>query len=755
MKSFLHILSLWIALTMSVVYAGEPTTGAWKGTIVDAETFEVLGGVQLSLAGNTTVFTTDEMGRFSIPDLVEGTYQVRIYRLGYESLEQKVFFQPDSLGMVKIPLRPMSVEIESITISAQRPGREFEMISQMDLSQRPVLSSQEVLPFIPGVFIAQHAGGGKAEQIFLRGFDIDHGTDLQLSVDGMPVNMVSHAHGQGYSDLHFVIPELIERVDFGKGPYEVEQGNFATAGYADFQLKDRLDENRIKLEVGQYGTTRALAMVKLLPQQPKHHLYVAGEYLATRGYFEAAQNLRRANIWGRYHAQIGASSQLIFTASHFGSNWDASGQIPLRAVESGLITRWGAIDSTEGGQTHRQNAQLQFQHIFADGSLLKQQLYATFYQFELYSNFTFFLEDSLNGDQIRQRENRFLWGGSGSWTKSLQLGRTNAHTTVGWSWREDHVRDNELSRTFGRVFTREAVALGDVYETNASVYLKQQLEWESRWQVVWGLRYDFFRFRYDDALIESKEGAMRSQGMMSPRVQLSYDVSDKMQLYSKVGRGFHSNDSRLIFLEPGRAALAPAWGWDLGAIWKPLPTLWIQTAGWQLYASQELVYVGDEGVIEVSDAARRWGADVSLRWRFLPSWSLTADANYTSARFEDVLPEQSFVPLAPQWSSTGGVRFQPQANFQLNLRYRWLGNRPANEDYSVVAQGYQLLDLSGTYQWRGWEVQLSIENVLNTDWREAQFLTESRLRDEVNSVEEIHFTPGAPVMARIGLSYRW
>jgi len=277
-------------------------------------------------------------------------------------------------------------------------------ISRLDLKVTPVNSSQEVLRKVPGLFIGQHAGGGKAEQIFLRGFDVDHGTDVSISVDGMPVNMVSHAHGQGYSDLHFVIPETINKIDFGKGGYYAQEGDFNTAGYVNFETKDYLKESSISASAGQFNTLRTVGLFDLLENTKNQNAYVALEYIATDGPFESPQNFNRLNLFGKYVMYSPENDKLTLTASHFTSRWDASGQIPQREVDNGNMTRFGAIDDTEGGETERTNFNVTFDNYISDDTKLSANAFYSHYAFELYSNFTFFLEDPVNGDQIKQKE---------------------------------------------------------------------------------------------------------------------------------------------------------------------------------------------------------------------------------------------------------------------------------------------------------------------------------------------------------------
>ncbi len=745
------LLSLWTLGSTSLFALHE---GSLRGRVYDAETRSPLNGVQISLRTLERMTYTDELGTFSLIGIPEGEYEVEFSLLGFAPWIETIAIDSNQSTTLQVGLAPKQIRIDEITIEDQfRKGSPLGSISAVDLQLRPINNAQDVLRAVPGLFIAQHAGGGKAEQIFLRGFDIDHGTDVNLTMDGMPVNMVSHAHGQGYSDLHFLIPETIEAIDFAKGPYDTRYGDFATAGYVAFRTRDALDRSMVKLEAGQFNTLRGVAMVDLLPQQDRHRAYFASEYLYSDGYFESPQNFTRVNVLGKYQGLISDRSLLTVSASHFNSEWDASGQIPVRAVEQGLISRFGAIDDTEGGQTSRSNLNLQLTRTQDNGATIKQQFYYSRYNFLLFSNFTFFLEDPENGDQIRQSETRDIFGYRGSYEQEYAVGGTQMRTEVGLSLRGDRVTDNELSTTLNRSELRERLAYGDVRQANAAVFINQS--WRvARWfSVNAGLRYDQFRFEYEDQLTEAYDPESVTKGIASPKLNLDFRLSDRVRLYLSGGTGFHSNDTRVILANTTDDILPRAYGSDLGLVLKPFPGLLLQAAAWGLWLDQEFVYVGDAGIVEPSGETRRLGVDLSMRYQVTPWLFADADVNYTYARALGEETGQDYIPLAPALTSIGGLTMRLPLGLEASLRYRYLDDRPANEDFSVVAEGYLLLDAVLRYQAERFQVSLSIENLTDVAWREAQFDTESRLMNETQPVSEIHFTPGTPRFARLGVSY--
>jgi outer membrane receptor protein involved in Fe transport len=608
---------------------------------------------------------------------------------------------------------------------------------------------------VPGLFIGQHAGGGKAEQIFLRGFDLDHGTDIRLTVDGMPVNMVSHAHGQGYADLHFVIPELLQGVDFKKGPYHAEKGNFATAGWVDFRTKNALDRSFVKVEAGQYDSYRAVAGVDLLGQKGKQNnqsAYIATEYSFTNSYFDNPQNFNRLNLIGKYHGHITPNTNLTLTGSTFWSKWNHSGQIPDRAYESGAVSFFGSIDPTEGGQTSRTNFNALFVTVTPNNFVIKNQAFYSRYKFELYSNFTFFLEDSINGDQIRQKEKRNLFGYNGSISKQVSVGKSQWTTTVGMQYRHDLTDASELSHSKNRTETIHRNQYGDINELNAGIYADELIQVNERFTINAGLRLDFFRSQYKDLLEQPTQTKHAYEDIFSPKLNFYYTFNPRFQLYLNSGKGFHSNDTRVVVPQAGKQILPGAYGSDLGFILKPMPKLLVNVAAWYLWLQQEFVYVGDAGVIEPSGKSRRQGLDISARYQL--SKILYLDADLSSAKPRAIAePEgRNYLPLAPLLSSSGGLSVQTANGFNGSLRYRYMAGRPANEDNSIVAKGYFITDMQLNYSKTKYNIGLAVQNLLNEKWKETQFDTESRLQGEASPVKEIHFTPGSPFFARLNLT---
>ena len=712
-----------------------------KGIIVDKNETPILGA---SVSCRNSHAHTSYDGVFELNTSLPDTLYIECF--GYE--QKKVLLTQASYTL-KIVLKEKVFQLEDVVITHDLKSTSTS--ANIQLQTNPVSSSQEILRTVPGIMIGQHAGGGKAEQIFLRGFDLDHGTDIKLSVDGIPVNMVSHAHGQGYADLHFVIPETVEKIDYAKGSYTAEQGNFNTAGYVDFQTRNKLDQNMGLVEIGMFNSQRYLSMFNVY-DKAQNHAYAAVEYTGTDGYFQSNQNFRRVNLFGKYSGLNKTGGRTQFTASHFTSSWDASGQIPHRAVDNGSIGWFGAINDTEGGTTSRTNLALSTTHFPSDKLVIKNSLYFSHYDFELFSNFTFFERDSLNGDQIKQVENRNILGGESKIKQYVTISKGKLYFEEGVGFRYDKINDNELSYTKSRETTLQNVQLGDVEEINSFAFVSANWELGS-WLINPGLRIDQFNFVYADQLALSK--LSQTGRVLSPKLNFIYQKKSSLQYFFKNGYGFHSNDSRVVVQQTAKRTLPRSFSSDLGIIIKPIPSLIINFSLWQLFLEQEFVYVGDEGIVELSGKTQRSGVEFDFKYEIISGLFIYNNVNATLARSIDDKAGENYIPLAPSFINTGGLSYKSSRKIAGNIQYRYLANRPANEDYSLTADGYFIVDGNINYTLRDWTIGLVVQNILNTKWKETQFATTSRLKNETEAVEEIHFTPGTPFNLRLKLVYRF
>lgn len=739
------IIGVLIMLTISINYAQ-----TIKGKVLN-ETGTALPDVGIFNKTSGSHTHSNISGDYILDKTTVGD-SILFSSLGYKS-QYFVVKTTDLSSENTIILKPSNISLDQIVLLSE--VNTLSQFTDIDIQTDPVKSSQEILRKVPGLIIGQHAGGGKAEQIFLRGFDIDHGTDIALSVDGLPVNMVSHAHGQGYSDLHFVIPETLEDINFGKGPYYADHGDFTTAGFVDMRLRKSIDKSLVSLEAGQFNSSRLVGMFKILDSD-KSSAYVASELNLTDGPFDSPQNFNRINVMGRYNYKLANNEDLTVTLTHFQSKWDASGQIPQRAVDQGLIGRFGAIDDTEGGETSRTNVLVNHLKLLDDNQSVKTKAYVSQYNFELFSNFTFYLDDPVNGDQIHQKENRLIVGAESIFEKNhIDLGsnfKFDYHAGIGF--RYDNVDDVQLSHTVNRQELLERLAYGNVDEVNTYGFINTEFR-RGKWLFNPALRVDYFKFDYENMLTQTYDNKSESKVAFSPKLNTVFSVNPNWQLFLKTGLGFHSNDARVVVAQTGEDILPTAYGADLGTIVKPFSKLALNATLWWLYLDQEFVYVGDAGIVEPSGETRRLGIDLGARYQVLPWLYAYADVNLTKARAVSEPDGENYIPLAPDFTSVGGISVDNLGNFSGSLAYRYVDDRPANEDNSIVAEGYFVTDFNINYHCKNWTYSIIIENLFDTAWNETQFATESRLFNEPAPVEEIHFTPGTPFYLRGKVTYRF
>ncbi|MEP6951486.1 MAG: TonB-dependent receptor plug domain-containing protein [Ginsengibacter sp.] len=714
------------------------------GKIIDHATGEpVESAVVIEKNGRRVV--TDIQGNFKMK-LSRDSGTLNISMIGYRSKSVEVSNRHSSI----IYLERGPVDLKEIIITPQSNSASFHNISEIDLNMRPVNSSQDLMRLVPGLFLGQHQGGGIAEHIFFRGFDADHGTDVNVSVDGMPLNLVSHAHGQGFADLHFLIPELVSKYEFGKGTYYAEHGDFTTAGYVSFKTYDVLDKSMVKLEGGQFNTGRVMAMINLLSNKAKRRgesAYISGEDAYTNGPFDQPQHFNRFNLFGKYNVNINAGNRLNVTLSTYNSGWSSSGEIPERAVTEGITDRFGYIDSAQGGYTNRSNAIVKLTSALSDKLVLENQVYYSNYFFNLHYNATLFADDSINGDQLRQRESRNLVGYNGRIThRAYYPNGATLVSAAGAGWQFNAIHNTELSHTINKNTVLEYLQLGNVKETSLNAYVDENLQ-VGKWLLNFGARLDYMDFNYKDKL--NPQQPARSGIITSPKLNIEYTPGPAIQFYLKTGKGFHSNNAKVVVANDGRQILPAAYGADLGVNWKPLKHLYVNAALWYLQLQQEFVYDADEGTSEPGGKTRRQGIDLSARYQFNKWLFATVDINICKARSLDAAKGINYLPLAVPASSTGGLDFKLANGLNGGLSYRYMKDRPANEDNFLIAQGYFVTDLTANYTKKKYEIGLEIQNLLNTKWREAQFEVESRLRNEPAPVDDISFTAGTPFFAKL------
>lgn len=745
-------LAIGLILIAQITYAQH----TYRGKVLDEITSEPIeyAGIHSLLSGKTT--STDKSGNFQLP-VSSGNDTLVISYIGYAA---KKIAANNLTKRNPVILSRQFIDLKEITISSGINNVSFHTLSSIDLNLRPVNSSQDLMRLVPGLFIAQHMGGGKAEQIFIRGFDADHGSDLNVSVDGMPVNMVSHIHGQGYADLHFLIPETVSSYDFGKGPYYTDHGDFTTAGYLSYNTKDALDKSMISMEAGQFQSSRMMAMIDLLGEKAKAkgtNAYIAGEYNYTNGPFDFAEHYKRFNLFGKFTTMLGSTNKLSVSASTFSTSWRASGEIPERAVANGttaiddngnpvkltsampLMSRFGTIDSAQGGKSTRTNANLKLTTDLKNSLTLENQLYYSHYTFLLHVNSTFFAEDSLNGDERQQQEGRDMYGYNGKLSKRSDLGNMTLTSSAGLGTRFDRTYGTAYSNVTAQYELLDDITRGDIRQNNTDIFLDETLN-SGKWLFNAGARLDYFNFNFKDST--------KTNVVVSPKFNIQYTADPQIQFYLKAGKGFHSNNAIAVIGNNGLETLPAAYGADLGLNWKPIPRLYINAALWYLYLQQEFVYT-DDGDIAPGGKTKRVGIDFSARYQ-LTNW-LFADLNVNLARprLADSTKTTGYLALAPTFTSTGGLDFRFQNGINGGLSYRYMHSRPGNNTNTLVADGYYVTDLKINYTRKRYEAGLSVENLFNTKWNEFEAEEVSRLKGESAPIDQMSFTAGTPFFAKL------
>ncbi|MCM8794519.1 MAG: TonB-dependent receptor [Candidatus Omnitrophica bacterium] len=640
------------------------------------------------------------------------------------------------------------MEIPEITVWGKSPiaASSEKIVPGEDFHLRPLGRPADLLRLAPGLAIAQHAGGGKADQQFLRGFDSDHGTDVLMTLDGMPVNIRSHAHGQGYADMHFIIPETVEALEVTKGPYDIRQGDFATAGAVNFLSRHDISPSFIEQAAGRFDLRRSVFLWSPLASDKTKSL-VAFEAYHHDGPFLREEGYDRYNGFAKATFSPAADLETSLLLTHNKGDWTGSGQIPLRAVQEGWLNRFGAIDESEGGRSRRTTANFHASWLPDDRYSIHAQFYFQHYALDLYSNFTFFLDDPVNGDGIGQFDRRNIYGAEIRYKREqIPLGMETS-ASIGFQTRIDQAQVRLVRQAQRNILcvTQDA----DLLEGSYSPYLEAEINPIEKVRFVTGIRGDFFHYQVEDNL----PGSTALNGVVSDK-RFGYTANlilgpwFNTEFFVNHGQGFHSNDARAVILSPGLEPLPKARGTEVGAHTQPVD--WLEMTGtlWLIDLESELVFVGDAGTTEARGKTRRYGWEIETRVSPLKWFNIGGDLTYSHAEFTAT---GEAVPRAPKLVGRADVTAKTPWGLSSSLEMRHFGSRPGIEDRSITLQGYTVFDWTNRYRLpttckilKGVELFLSVENLLDREYREAQFVTETQLASESSSMEEIHFTPGWP-----------
>ena len=614
-----------------------------------------------------------------------------------------------------------------------------------DFDDRPLSRVGELVEVIPGAVATQHSGSGKANQYFLRGFNLDHGTDFAAYFDGAPINFRTHGHGQGYLDLNFIIPEIVERIEFRKGPYYADVGDFTAAATAAFRSYDALEENIASATIGENGYRRGL--VAGSTEFGGGEILAAAEVLFNDSPYILDEDLEKYNAFLKFSRQTDAADWSI-SLSAYDAEWSSTDQIPLRAIESGLVSRLGFIDPDLGGNTTR--IALNGEANIGDLSL---SAYALYYDFALFTNFTYFASDPVNGDEFEQRDERVTVGGAIDYTRPVTVGGFDGAFKTGADLRYDDIFNVGLFDTVARQRIR-TIRDDEVKEFSVGGFVEIELNLTDRLRASVGARGDFYDYSVDASIAANSGDG--NDAIFTPTAALAWRATDVLELYANYGQGFHSNDVRGAAISVDPRTLDPveavevlvrAEGAEIGARFSQGSFNATLTGFW-LELGEELVFVGDAGTTEPNDASRRFGIEFTAFWRPADWIRFDGSAAYTDARFKNAPIGEDRIPQAVENVFAAGVTIDPTDRLTAALRLRHFGEAPLIEDASVFSDPTTIVNLGVYYDLGPARLGLDVLNLFDSRDADITYFFESQLPGEAAPVEDIHLHPVEPRQIR-------
>ncbi|CAJ0713009.1 hypothetical protein LMG8323_02111 [Ralstonia mannitolilytica] len=641
-------------------------------------------------------------------------------------------------------------------------------VPRAQLENRPLLRPGELLESVPGLIVTQHSGDGKANQYFLRGFNLDHGTDLATTVAGMPVNMRTHAHGQGYTDLNFVIPELVDGIAYKKGTSFAEEGDFSAAGAVRMDYVSHLPQGIAQLELGEHNYRRGL-LANSSTVGPGTLLY-GFEWLGENGPWTVPEGVHKLNGVLRYTVPLGGGERVSVTGMAYKNAWQSTDQVPLRAINEGRIPRFGAIDPTDGGAASRYSLSADWLRPLADG-LFKANAYVIKSRLQLFSNFTYALNNPEQGDQFEQFENRVTTGVNASRTWLGSVAGRESETEVGSQTRFDRLDPIRLTNTQMRQ-PYALVRSDTVNETSTALYVRNSTQWLPWLRTIAGVRAD--QFWYSVASSNPLNSGNGTDHIVSPKLSVVLSPTARTDVFMNWGRGYHSNDVRgaTTTVDPVSAdpvqkvsVLVPATGYEVGVRARALaPNLQLSASLWRLDIGSELVFSGDTGTTEASRPSRRTGVELAAYYTPLPELILDADAAFSRARFRDSNPAGDTIPEAIQTTASAGVSWVHD-RWMLGARLRYFGPRPLVEDNSVRSASSFLVNLKLGYRLqKNVRVFVEVLNVLNKQVNDIDYYYASLLKGEASpldangvatGINDRHIHPAEPRTVRAGVVWNF
>lgn len=658
-------------------------------------------------------------------------------------------------------IETLVIEGRSVRLIGDAISSSEGVIGQGEIALRPTLRTGEVLEAVPGMVVTQHSGTGKANQYFLRGFNLDHGTDFASYIDGMPINMRSHGHGQGYTDLNFIIPETLSKLVYSKGSYNPKIADFNGAGSAQMFTANKVKQGNVQLTLGEDNYIRALLIDSV--ELNSGDLLMALERNTYDGPWQnIKEDLSKTNGLVKYTEQLDQGYYSV-TLMAYDNSWNSADQIPHRAVTQGLISELGSIDTSLGGNSSRYSVNVDWQN-----GPWQARAYAIDYTLNLWSNFTYFADNNDRGDQFEQVDDRKIYGGDLSYKTANTWFDYSVDNEFGLDFRFDDIAEVGLYQTAQRL-RYGTVRRDNIEQYSVGAYWQNTLHWSDSLRSVIAARYDYFDFKVRDAaginvnqVNLAVNGGNDDEGKLSIKSNLIYTINDNWEWYASYGQGIHSNDARGTTIK-----VDPADGTSVNAVDPIVRTLGYETGVrlfitnqvnaslslWSLELDSELLFVGDAGNTEATRPSSRQGVELSTYYHLSPEWTLDFEYSYSDAEFDDKAAEGRLIPGAIKTVVQAGLSYESQDNWYGSLRARHFGKRPLIEDGSVYSNSSTVWNARLGYQFDNWTVFADLLNVFNSDAHDIDYFYESQLAGESAPVEDLHYHVIEPRTLRVSLNY--
>ena len=654
----------------------------------------------------------------------------------------------ETLDDIYVPSTQSSPKVDLDVDDSSSSG----IITEKQLKNRPISRPTDVLETVPGLTVTQHSGAGKANQYFLRGFTLDHGTDFYTRIDGMPINLPTHAHGQGYLDLNFLIPELIENINYTKGPYFADLGDFSSTGSANIKYKDALEDSIMSVTYGSHDYARLLNMGTA--EINDGTLLYAIEANTNNGPWDKEEKSKKFNGVLSYSKQ-NDSSDMKITYMGYDAKWNATNQVPLRAIEGGTIGRFGTLDPSDAGESSRHSLNTRLDFYGKDDSITTLNAFATKYDMDLYSNFTFYLDNPTQGDQIYQKDERTVYGADISNLKNMEIGNVGLEQYYGASVRHDDIDvglfNSQQRETIGTISNNH------IKQTNLSLFYQMKMIFDNKYKVTLGLRDDIFRFN-GTSHINALDSGKTNTHMLSPKLGFVYAVDKHNEVFVNAGTGLHSNDVRGVLLASNPATpLVRTKGAEIGWQRKTKDFLSSVTL-WTLESDSELVFAGDSGSTEPTGPAKRVGVELALDMPINKWLTFDVDATVSRARYEHPEVEGgSYVPEAMEKTASMALLLDDYNDYFGGLKVRYLGSKALTPDNSVRSSPSTLVNLkAGKHIKKDLDLSVDVLNVLNAKNYDIEYYYASRLQGEaVGGIEDRMVHPTDPISFRVNLTYKY